>query len=88
MPARDGADGMGVVTLAPGSTRAKLEHLRGDLEREFPGVPLEQISLVVDALARELLATARFEDYVPLLTLRYAREHLHREAQALELAYR
>jgi len=77
---------MGVVATAAGSTRAKLDHLRGDLEREFPAVPFEQISLVVDGLAGELLAAARFEDYVPLLTLRYAREHLHREAQALALA--
>ena len=74
---------IGVVAAASVATRRKLEHLPGDLQREFPAVPLQRIHDVVDTLAGELLRAARFDDYVPLLAHRHARERLLEEARVL-----
>ncbi len=75
---------IGLVATPSVGTRKKLEHLPGDLQREFPAVPLQRIHDVVDTLAVELLRAARFDDYVPLLTHRHARERLREEARVLE----
>jgi phage terminase Nu1 subunit (DNA packaging protein) len=77
---------IGVVGAVSVATRRKLEHLPGDLQREFPAVPLQRIHDVVEGLASELLDAARFDDYVPLLTHRHARERLLDEARVLEPA--
>lgn len=78
-----GACCIGVVGVASVATRKKLEHLPGDLQREFPAVPLQRIHDVVETLASELLDAARFDDFVPLLTHRHAREHLREESRVL-----
>jgi len=70
------------TAVASSATRRKLEHLPVELKREFPLVPLEKIDDLVDALALRLLLTARFDDFVPLLTHRHARERLLSESRA------
>ena len=65
----------------PEATRRELDHIPTELQREFPHVPVERIDELVDALSVRLLVAARFEDYVPLLAHRRAREHLLEELQ-------
>ena len=77
-PARAGC--MATVTVVSEATRRKLDHIPGELHREFPQVPVEKIDDIVDTLAVRLLVAARFEDFVPLLTHRHARERLLRES--------
>jgi len=72
-----------LVAAASVATRRKLEHLPGDLQREFPAVPLQRIHDVVNTLADDLLSAARFDDYVPLLAHRHAREHLLEELRVV-----
>jgi phage terminase Nu1 subunit (DNA packaging protein) len=71
---------MATVTVVSEATRRKLDHIPGELHREFPQVPVEKIDDIVDTLAVRLLVAARFEDFVPLLTHRHARERLLRES--------
>ena len=71
------------VAVASVATRRKLEHLADDLKREFPAVPLDQIDDLVDAVALDLLHAARFDDYVPLLAHRHAREQLREQSRVL-----
>ena len=56
--------------------RKHLARVPTDLEVEFPCVPPEAIALEVDLEARELVAMARFNDFVPLLVHRAVRERL------------
>ena len=62
--------------LASEATRAKLDRVEGDLRREFPNLPEERIGSVVGTVTADLLEHARFDDFVPLLAHRNAREHL------------
>jgi len=64
------------------ATRNKLAHIPAELQREFPLVPVERIDELVDALSVRLLRAARFDDFVPLLAHRRARERLLEELQA------
>jgi len=68
------------MAVASSATRRKLEHLPVELKRECPLVPSEKIDSPVDALALRLLLTARFDDFVPLLTHPHARERLLSES--------
>lgn len=77
---------IGLVATLSVATRRKLEHVPGDLQREFPHIPMEQIHNVVQTLASDLLDAAHFDDYVPLLTHRHARERLREESTVLEPA--
>ena len=54
----------------------RLKRLPQDLQGEFPDVPVETIERTVDADARELVARARFNDFVPLLVHKAVREQL------------
>jgi phage terminase Nu1 subunit (DNA packaging protein) len=71
---------MAGVTVVSEATRRKLDHIPGELKREFPQVPVERIDDIVDTLAVRLLVAARFDDFVPLLTHRHARERLLAES--------
>jgi hypothetical protein len=66
----------------------KIARACADLGREFPPVDEGRLSRLVDALSAEMLETARFDDFVPLLLHRRAREQLlmHAETFASELA--
>lgn len=68
------------MTVVSEATRRKLDHLPGALKQEFPQVPVEKIDHIVDALSLRLLLAARFDDFVPLLTHRHARERLLEES--------
>jgi hypothetical protein len=57
-----------------------------DLHREFPAVSLHQLNDLVSEVSDELLQVARFEDFVPLLTHRHARERLRAEWHVLAAA--
>jgi hypothetical protein len=54
----------------------RLKRLPQDLQGEFPDVPADTIERTVDAGARDLIARARFHDFVPLLVHKAAREQL------------
>lgn len=54
----------------------RLKRLPQDLQGEFPDVPADMIERTVDAGARELMARARFNDFVPVLVHKLAREQL------------
>jgi Protein of unknown function (DUF3562) len=57
-------------------TRAKLDRLSVELEREFTQLPAERIEQTLESVADELLEGARFQDFVPLLAHRKTRERL------------
>ena len=73
-----------VLQVSP-ATRRKLERLPGDLVREFPHVPAEHVHQVIDRVVDDLLPRARFEDFVPLLVHRHARELLLDEPATAEI---
>ena len=62
---------MGTLTT---DVARRLERLPEDLQAEFPDVGLEPIQGDVDTHARELLTSARFDDFVPVLVHRAVRE--------------
>ena len=64
------------MPAASEATRKKLQRIPADLQCEFPDVPLEQISELVEVVAHRLLIGARFDNFVPLLAHRWARERL------------
>jgi phage terminase Nu1 subunit (DNA packaging protein) len=64
------------------ATRRKLDHIPAELQREFPQIPRERIDELVDSLSVRLLLAAHFDDFVPLLAHRRAREHLLEESHA------
>lgn len=53
-----------------------VRRIPGDLKAEFPNIPLEAIEHDVTESARELIANARFGDFVPVLVYRAVRERL------------
>jgi len=57
-------------------TAERLEHVVARLDREFPMHPHAFIEEIVDAASRRLLENAHFDQYVPLLAHRAAREEL------------
>ena len=57
-------------------TQAKLEHGARALVREFADLPREVVVYEVESVTRRLLEHARFDDYIPLLVYRFARERL------------
>jgi hypothetical protein len=70
------------MTAASESTRKKLQRIPVELQCEFPDVPLVQISQLVEVLAHRLLIAAHFDNFVPLLAHRWARERLAVDRQA------
>ena len=62
--------------LPTAATRDKLAHALADLLREFPDQSEHQVEEVIGGVAAELLEPARFDDFVPVLAHRRAREHL------------
>ena len=57
-------------------TAAKLGHVHERLQHDYPSLPDEVVDTVVDNAASRLLANARFDQFVPLLAHRAAREQL------------
>ena len=64
------------------STEKKLEHSVGMLIREFDTFEPDEIADEVQGYADLLLQEAHFDDYVPLLAHRHARQRLHEQLEA------
>ncbi len=64
------------------TTREKLAHLVAELRRTYPEVSPDDLQRLVEETAFELLEEARFEDFVPLLVHRRARQALAVRAPA------
>jgi hypothetical protein len=57
-------------------TRRKLDRLSVELKREFAHVPGERVEAAFRTVVDDLLSRARFEDFIPLLAHRNARNEL------------
>jgi hypothetical protein len=68
-------EGRAMATLTA-DLEKRLKRLPQDLHGEFPDVPADTIERTVDAGARELLAQARFHDFVPVLVHKAVRAQL------------
>jgi hypothetical protein len=68
-------EGRAMATLTA-DLEKRLKRLPQDLQGEFPHVPPDTIERTVDAGARELLAQARFHDFVPVLVHKAVRAQL------------
>ena len=68
------------------ATKAKLEFSAKILAREFEAVPHGVIATEIEATAARLLESARFDEYVPVLTHRYVRERLQEPVVASTFA--
>lgn len=66
-------------------TRKKLDKLAVELRREFGEVPAARIERTLERVVNELVAQARFHDFVPLLAQREARERLRLASDSAEL---
>lgn len=80
-----GPAGAGVVSRLRQSARAKLDHGARLLAEEFDSLPRQVVAREVDAIAEELLLGARFDDYIPVLVQRIARDHLRERQERAEL---
>jgi hypothetical protein len=75
MPPVGGAGRLSAMIITP-ETATKLEHIGKRLRHEYPSLPAAAVDEVVDRAATHLLAQARFDQFVPLLAHRAAREQL------------
>jgi hypothetical protein len=66
------------------TTRSKIENETKTLALEFKSVPRALIAAEVEATTSRLLEQARFDDYIPVLVYRYAREALRGREPSLE----
>ena len=62
-------------------TDAGLDYVRRVLAREFQTLSHAEIVDETEAIAARLLATARFDDYIPLLVHRFARDRLRKRLE-------
>ena len=58
----------------------RLRRVPCDLRDEFPQVPLADIERDVDSTTRDLIKTAHFTDFLPVLVHRAVRERLRQAA--------
>lgn len=75
MPTVVAAVRLSAMIITP-ETATKLEHVGARLRDEYPSLPAAAVDEVVDRAAANLLAQARFDQFVPLLAQRAAREQL------------
>jgi len=60
-------------------TATRLARTRANLGQEFNRLPQMEVDKRFDGIVTQLLAEARFDDFVPVLAWRYAREELQTE---------
>lgn len=74
-----------MLTMSPG-TRSKLEYTSRLLSAEFAQLPREDVVRELEVVSDALFAGAHFDDYIPILAHRFARERLlvHRPARVME----
>jgi len=70
--------------LITSATRVKLARVEDDLRHEFPHISEERIGRLMHAVTDDLVEHARFDDFVPLLAHRSAREHLAGQPERAE----
>jgi hypothetical protein len=58
------------------TTQHRLAGLQLELEREFPNVPPQRVRAQLEKVTGRLVSDARFDEYIPLLAYRQARERL------------
>ena len=64
-----------MLRMSP-QTERKLVHSKQALEHEFENVAPGEIAHEIAVESQRLLSGARFDDYIPVLVHRFAREHL------------
>lgn len=62
--------------LVSAGTQKRLSRLIVELRREFAHIPGDRVDRVLESVVEDLLGRARFDDFVPLLAHRRAREQL------------
>jgi len=62
-------------------TALRLEHIVAKLHRDFPAFPHQDVNEVVDRATERLIQDAHFEQFVPLLVQRAARDELARRTR-------
>jgi hypothetical protein len=67
-------------------TQRKLERLPQVLADEFPTIAPETVRLELEAITNRMVATARIEEFVPVLVHRFARQSLLELSHAREVA--
>ena len=60
-------------------TARHLRHVVGKFHSDYPAIPHTHVTEIVEGLAAELLQEAHFDQFVPLLVERAAREQLAAE---------
>jgi len=58
------------------TTKSKLDYTAAMLAKEFSHLPREHVVRELETVAERILDGARFDDYVPVLAYRFARERL------------
>ena len=71
-------------TMSPG-TRSKLVNSTRMLLEEFGSFPETEVVREIERVAQSLLKPARFDDYIPILAYRVARDHLRERTAELVL---
>lgn len=64
-----------MLQMSP-QTELRLIHSRQALEHEFEQAAPGEIAHEIAVESQRLLSAARFDDYIPVLVHRFAREHL------------
>ena len=77
---------LGFVQAMSADTRLKLDHGTRSLLQEFVSLPDHEVVGEIEATAAVLLAAARFDDYIPLLVHRLARDRLRARLELESLA--
>ena len=74
------------MTMTPG-TRSKLDYTKRILVREFNHLPHEEVVHEIETVTDSLLEAARFDDYIPILAHRFARDRLrlHEQRAVIQL---
>jgi Protein of unknown function (DUF3562) len=69
--------------LVTASTRLKVERVAAQLRDEFGHLPSHRVEQAIESVVDELLASARFDDFVPLLVHRRVSERLRSAGAAV-----
>jgi hypothetical protein len=80
--ARDRVREAGVLSGSDTETKRHLAMVEQDLAREFSSLPPDAVHREVEKISGELLSSASFPDFVPLLTRRFAHDQLDRMAHS------
>jgi len=80
-----GSKGVEMLRMKP-TTQLRLDHNARSLMREFAHLTGEDVIGEFEQVTQALMAGARFDDYVPILAYRFARDRL-RDKPAQQVMY-